>query len=69
MNFIACDGTWSAGVSGELICTGTAVAITGEEMRAELNPGLTLEEADALKDATMSLFAMVFVFLVLRKVL
>lgn len=69
MNFIACDGAWSAGASGELICTGTAVAITGEELRAELNPGLTLEEADALKDATLSLFAMVFCFLVLRKVL
>ena len=67
MNFIACDGTWSAGPAGEIQCTGQLVAITGEEMRAEISPGLTDEEAGLLKDATIGLFAVVFVFLVLRK--
>lgn len=69
MNFIACDGSWSVGASGEVICTGTPVTITSSELKAELNPGLTPEEVDALKDASMSLFAVVFCFLVLRKVL
>jgi hypothetical protein len=69
MNFIVCDGDWSAGASGELLCTGTLVSITGEEVRAELSPGLTDEDAIGLTDATMGLFAVVFGFLVLKKVL
>jgi hypothetical protein len=69
MNFIACDGTWSIGASGESICTGTTVSITGEELRAELNPGLSPEEVQSLTDSALYLFALVFVFLVLRKVL
>lgn len=69
MNFIACEGAWAAGASGELLCTGTFVSITGEEIRDEFNPGLTDEEAQQLIDATMGLFAVVFVFLVLKKVL
>ncbi|HZX52403.1 MAG TPA: hypothetical protein VFE95_10375 [Pseudomonas sp.] len=69
MNFIVCDGDWSAGASGELLCTGTLVSITGEEIRDEFNPGLTDEEAQQLLDATMGLFAAVFCFLVLKKVL
>lgn len=67
MNFIACDGDWSTGSGGELICSGTPVAITGSELQAELNPGLTPEEIKGLTDASLYLFATVFVFLVLRK--
>lgn len=68
MIFIACDGSWSTGPSGEIICTGTPVAITGEEIKAELNPGLTPEEVQGLVDSSLYLFALVFGFLVLRKV-
>lgn len=67
MNFIACDGSWTAGVSGEVLCTGQLVAITGEEIRAELSPGLTPEETQQLVDSAIELFALVFIFLVLKK--
>jgi hypothetical protein len=69
MNFIACDGAWSAGASGEPQCSGTLVSITGEEIREAVNPGLTDEDAITLTDAAIGLFATVFCFLVLKKVL
>lgn len=69
MNFIACDGSWSTDAGGSLTCTGTPVAITGSELQAELNAGLTTEEVKGLTDASLYLFALVFCFLVLRKVL
>lgn len=69
MNFIACDGSWSTDPDGSLICTGTPVAITGSELQAELNPGLTPAEVEGLTDSALYLFALVFCFLVLRKVL
>ncbi|MFN9528863.1 MAG: hypothetical protein ACK561_12055 [Pseudomonadaceae bacterium] len=67
MNFIACDGQWSVGASGELLCTGQLVSITGAEIRAELSPGLTDEEAITMLDAAVGVFATVFIFLVLKK--
>ncbi|WP_137974048.1 hypothetical protein [Pseudomonas sp. F(2018)] len=67
MNFIACDGDWSVGAAGEIQCAGQLVAITGEEIREEISPGLTDEEAQLLLDASIGLFALVFVFLVFRK--
>ena len=70
MNFIACDGVWSAGGSGEVLCAGAPVAITGEEMRLEiLPPALTPEESALLREASLGLFVVVFGFLVLRKLL
>ncbi|MDH2198750.1 hypothetical protein [Ectopseudomonas oleovorans] len=67
MNFIACDGEWSAGATGEPRCTGQLVSITGAEIRAELSPGLTDEEAITMLDAAVGVFATVFIFLVLKK--
>ena len=71
MNFLACDGIWSVGAGGEALCNGTPVSITGEEMRTELQvtPPMTDEEYFQLKDVTFSLFAAVFCFLVLKKLL
>tara|TARA_B100001059_G_scaffold121328_1_gene121377 strand:- start:37 stop:252 length:216 start_codon:yes stop_codon:yes gene_type:complete len=71
MNFLACDGIWSVGAGGEALCNGTPVSITGEEMRTELQltQPLTDDEYFQLKDATLSLFVVVFGFLLLKKVL
>lgn len=67
MNFLACDGSWLVGAAGEIQCTGTLLTLTSEEIREVVSPGLTLEESQALVDASLALFALVFVFLVLRK--
>lgn len=69
MNFITCDGSWTVGGAGEIQCAGQLVTITGEEIRAELSPGLTDEETKLLLDSAIELFALVFVFLVLKKAL
>ena len=69
MNFLTCDGSWTVGAAGEIQCAGQLVTITGEEIRAEISPGLTDEETKLLLDSTLGLFALVFVFLVLKKAL
>lgn len=67
MNFLACDGSWSVDAGG-INCVGTLVTITGEEIAGEIvSPALTLEETQSLIDATLILFAVVFGFLVLKK--
>lgn len=66
MNFLACDGSWSV-VSGSISCDGLLVTITSEEIAAEINPALTIEESQQLIDATLILFALVFGFLVIKK--
>lgn len=67
MNFLACDGSWSVDAGG-INCVGTLITITSEEMADELvSPALTLEETEMLIDATIILFAVVFGFLVLKK--
>ena len=66
MNFLACDGVWSV-VAGAISCDGLLVTITSEEIASEINPALTIEESQALIDATLILFAMVFGFLVIKK--
>lgn len=43
--------------------------MTGEEIQGELNPGLSTGDANMLIDATMLLFASVFVFLAMKKVI
>lgn len=68
MKFLACDGSWS-GATGSIACDGTLVAITSQEIAAEINPALTPEESQMLLDATIGLFAVVFGFLVLKKVM
>ncbi|MCY1290761.1 hypothetical protein D9M69_525230 [compost metagenome] len=71
MNFILCDGEWGQGAGGEIVCTGQLSALTVEEFRASLDQGsgLTWEDAQALKDEVLILFAGVFAFLVLKKLL
>lgn len=69
MNFLACDGTWTVGAGG-IACDGTLVTITSQEIAEELgSPALSLEETEMLIDATLILFAMVFGFLVTKKLL
>lgn len=70
MNFIACEGNWTV-TNGVPACDGSLVSFTGIEMREELqlNPALTIEEADHLLWATVGLFVTVFGFLILKKVL
>ncbi len=69
MNFIACDGEWSAGVSGELLCTGQLVSIADDEMQGLIGSALTWDDVSELQGEAMILFATVFGFLVLKKVL
>jgi hypothetical protein len=69
MNFLSCDGTWTVGAGG-IDCDGTLVTITSQEIAEELSsPALTLEETELLIDATLIVFAMVFGFLVIKKLL
>lgn len=60
-NLIACDGTWQTAPEGYLLCTGTLQVVP--------DSGLTTEEAVQLKDGALGIFAVVFCFLVLKKVL
>jgi len=71
MNFLGCDAPWTIGPSGEAICTGTPVVFTTENLRTELQiaPALTTEDMQTLLDGTIALFASVFCFLAIRKVL
>ena len=69
MNFLACDGSWSAGPGGEPICTGTLVSLTQEEMQALYGSALTWDQVAELQGEAITLFALVFGFLALRKVL
>lgn len=69
MNFIACDGAWSAGASGELLCTGTLVSIPGEEMQNLSGSALTWDQVSELQGEAIILFATVFGFLILKKAL
>ncbi|TKD46228.1 hypothetical protein [Azotobacter chroococcum] len=70
MNFLGCDGAWSVGAAGEIVCTGTAQSYTTEELGSLINPGgLTAEDALQLRNLTIDIFVAVFVVLVLKKVL
>lgn len=69
MNFIVCDGAWSAGASGELLCIGTLVSIPSEEMQNLSGSALTWDQVSELQGEAIILFATVFGFLVLKKAL
>lgn len=71
MNLILCDGDWGQAAGGELLCSGALSAVTVEEFRASFDAGsgLTWEDAQALKDEVLILFAGVFAFLLLKKLL
>lgn len=70
MNFLACDGDWSADANG-LHCNGQLVSFTGQELAEQINAsgGTTAEEWGVLYDGTISLFVSVFVFLCLKRVI
>lgn len=69
MNFLACDGAWSVGPGGEAICTGTLVSFTQEEMQSLSGSALTWDQVTELQGEVITLFALVFGFLALKKVL
>lgn len=70
MKFAACDGDFVlVQVEGVSLpaCTGALSSVTAREVASQ--GALKPEEVTALLDATLVLFATVFGFLVLRKVL
>ncbi|MDD0844621.1 hypothetical protein [Pseudomonas sp. Gutcm_11s] len=69
MNFLACEGDWSVGAAGEPICTGTLVSLTQEEMQALYGTALTWDQVAELQGEVITLFAVVFGFLALKKAL
>lgn len=69
MNFLACEGAWSVGAGGEPICTGTLISLTQEEMQALSGSALTWDQVTELQGEVITLFALVFGFLALKKVL
>lgn len=69
MNFLACEGDWSVGAGGEPICSGALVSLTSEEMQALSGSALTWDQVSELQGEVITLFALVFGFLVLKKVL
>lgn len=71
MYFLGCNGTWQKIAQTNAVgCSGELVMLTAQELQAVVNsPALTTEETAQLLDATLLLFATVFGFLVLKKVL
>lgn len=69
-NFISCEGVWSVN-AGVPTCNGQLKLYTADEMVSLLQQPetLTTEDANQLIVASLSLFAIVFVFLVARKAL
>ena len=65
-SFIGCDGEWQF-INGGISCSGTMRNVTETEL-AGLS-SLTPDQMDALIQATIGLFAVVFVVIVIRKVL
>ncbi|WP_312933874.1 hypothetical protein [Stutzerimonas nitrititolerans] len=69
MNFLACDGDWLQGADGSPICSGSLVALAVEEMQSLYGAALSWEQVTELQGEAILLFAIVFGFLVLKKVL
>jgi hypothetical protein len=69
VNFLACEGEWLAGPGGEPICTGQLLNLSREEMQSLSGSALDWDQVSELKGEAMLLFALVFGFLVLKKVL
>ena len=69
MNFLACDGSWTVGSVGEAICVGTLQTVTSEEMQTQFGTALSWDEVSELRGDIITLFAIVFGFLVLKKLL
>lgn len=69
MNFLACEGDWSLGAAGEPICSGSLVSLTEQEMQSLSGAALTWDDVAELQGEAITLFAVVFGFLVLKKAL
>lgn len=69
MKFLACEGDWLAGTGGEPICTGALVSLTSQEMQALTGTALTWDQVGELQGEAITLFAVVFGFLILKKAL
>ena len=69
MNFLACDGVWQATAEGIPVCQGTLTSLTTEEMQSLTGSALTWDDVAELQGEAITLFAVVFGFLVLKKLL
>jgi hypothetical protein len=69
VNFLACEGDWSVGAGGEPICSGSLIVLTSEEMQTLYGSALSWDQVAELQGEVITLFAVVFGFLVLKKVL
>jgi len=69
VNFLACEGDWVAGATGQPVCTGQLINLTREELQSLSGTALNWDQVGELKGEAMMLFALVFGFLVLKKVL
>lgn len=63
--YLACDGQWQ--IDNGISCTGALVSVTETEIAGYSS--LPPEQMNALTEATLGLFAIVFCLLVIRKVL
>lgn len=69
MNFLACDGQWLAGAAGEPVCSGQLLSLTREEMQSLSGSAMSWDDVAELQGEAITLFAIVFGFLVLKKLL
>lgn len=69
MNFLVCDVPWSLDANGYPFCSSGFRTATTQEVRAEVSDALTWEEVADYQAEIISLFAVVFGFLALRKLL
>lgn len=69
MNFLACEGQWLAGASGEPVCSGQLLSLTREEMQSLSGSAMSWDDVAELQGEAITLFAIVFGFLVLKKLL
>lgn len=69
MNFLACEGDWLVSAGGTPTCNGSLVSLTQQEMQDLNGSALTWDQVSELQGEVITLFALVFGFLVLKKVL
>lgn len=69
MKFLACEGDWTSAAGGVPACTGTLVAVTREDLQSQTDSALSWDQVRELQGEVITLFALVFGFLVLKKVL
>lgn len=69
MKFLACEGDWATGADGKPYCTGQLLTLTREELQSLTSDALTWADVAELQGETITLFALVFGFLALKKVL